>query len=73
MRGRRGASVGSDAWRGRECDVLHAYEAALDDDPTSPEASQTLDTPLAAGNYSQTFISAYLIPMVSSVWSATFA
>lgn len=53
--------------------AVHAYVAALDDDPTSPEASQTLDTFLAAGNYSQTFISAYLIPMVSSVWSATFA
>jgi uncharacterized protein len=52
--------------------AVHAYVDHVDRFPESPESSQTLADFLAAGAYSQTFIQCYLIPMVSSVWSATF-
>lgn len=52
--------------------AVHAYVARVDAAPDAPEAAQTLADFLHAGAYSPAFVSAYLIPMVSSVWSASF-
>lgn len=52
--------------------AVHAYVARVATDPGAAEAGMTLAEFLSAGAYSNAFISAYLLPMVSAVWSAPF-
>lgn len=52
--------------------AVHAFAERLDANPATAEASQTLAEFLTSGAYSSIFIHGYLVPMVSSVWSASF-
>lgn len=52
--------------------AVHAFVERLETNPDAPEASITLAEFLTDGSYSMPFIQGYLIPMVSSVWSASF-
>lgn len=52
--------------------AVHAFVERVEQQPEAPEAAQSLADFLAAGGYSHTFVQCYLVPMVSSVWSASF-
>lgn len=53
--------------------AVYDFVNRLNDDPSFPDADITLGEFLENGCYSSVFIRAYLIPMVSSVWSASFS
>lgn len=50
---------------------VHAYVAHVEQHPQSPQASITLGEFLDDGGYTHDFITYYIIPMVSAVWSAS--
>lgn len=52
--------------------AVHAFVERAEQHPEAPESAHTLSEFLATGGYSQTFVQCYLVPMVSSVWSASF-
>lgn len=52
--------------------AVHEFVAAVEADASHPHRDQTLSQFLTRGSYSTVFIRAYIIPMVSAVWSASF-
>lgn len=51
---------------------VHQYVEHVKDNPDSNEAKMTLGEFLDDGGYTHAFITYYIIPMVSAVWSASF-
>lgn len=52
--------------------AVYDFVSAVDNDPTFKDRDMTLRQFLNKGAYSSVFVRAYLVPMVSAVWSASF-
>lgn len=52
--------------------AVYDFVSAVDNDPTFKDRDMTLRQFLNKGAYSPVFVRAYLVPMVSAVWSASF-